>query len=173
MVRLSLRKRPKADAEVEAVGVELVEQPVGGVQAQPDAGCGLAEVGEQRGTEQHLHAVRQPDPEQPLGGPGVERLVPGHQGRDLGEGDPHRIDQGEGAGGGAHALRSPGQELVAEQCAQAGEVVAHGRLPEADAGRGARDAALREQRVEGDEQVQVDAAQIDVVDGHHRSNLFD
>ena len=134
-------------------------QPIGGVQPQPDAGRGLAEMGEQRGTEQHLHAVRQPDPEQPLGRPGVERLVPGDQGLDLGERDPHRVDQGEGARGRAHALRPSGQELVAEQRAQAGEVVAHGRLPEADAGRGARHAALREQRVEGDEQVQVDAAQ--------------
>jgi hypothetical protein len=44
--------------------------------------------------------------------------------------------------------------------------VAHGRLPEADAGRGARDAAVREERVERDQQVQVEAAQIDVVDGH-------
>jgi hypothetical protein len=34
---LSLRKRPEGDAEVQAVGVELIEQPVGGVQAQPDA----------------------------------------------------------------------------------------------------------------------------------------
>ena len=66
-----------------------------------------------------------------------------------------------------------GQELVAEQRAQAGEVVAHGRLAKADAGGGARDAALGEQRVESDEQVQVDAAQIDVVDGHYRSDLFD
>ena len=83
------------------VGVELVEepQPVSGVQAQADAGRGLAEVGEQRGAEQHLGAVRQPDPEQPLGRPGVEHLIPGHQGLDLGEGDPHRVDQGEGAGG--------------------------------------------------------------------------
>ena len=51
--------------------------------------------------------------------------------------------------------RPPRQDLVAEQRAQASEVVAHGRLPEADAGRGARHAALREQGVKGDEQVQV------------------
>jgi hypothetical protein len=51
--------------------------------------------------------------------------------------------------------------------------VAHSRLPEADAGRGARDAAVRQQRIERHEQIQVDAAQIDVVDGHYRSHLFD
>jgi len=51
--------------------------------------------------------------------------------------------------------------------------VAHGRLAEADAGGGARDAALGKQRVEGNEQVQVDATQIDVVDVHYRSDLFD
>ena len=80
---------------------------------------------------------------------------------------------GEGAGRGAHALRGAGQELVAEQRAQAGEVVAHRRLAEPDAGRGAGDAALGQQRVEGDEQVEVEAAQIDVVDAHDRSNRFD
>jgi tetrahydromethanopterin S-methyltransferase subunit F len=51
--------------------------------------------------------------------------------------------------------------------------VAHGRLAKADPGGGTRDTALGEQRVESDEQVQVDAAQIDVVDVHYRSDLFD
>src|SRR3546814_15402402 len=48
-----------------------------------------------------------------------------------------------------------------------------GRLAKADPGGGTRDTALGEQRVESDEQVQVDAAQIDVVDVHYRSDLFD
>jgi hypothetical protein len=51
--------------------------------------------------------------------------------------------------------------------------VTHGRLPEADAGRRARDAAICQQRIESHEQVQVDAAKIDVVDEHYRSHLFD
>jgi hypothetical protein len=51
--------------------------------------------------------------------------------------------------------------------------VTHGRLAQADAGRGARDAALGQQRIKGHEQVQVDTGQIDVVDEHYRSHLFD
>ena len=77
------------------------------------------------------------------------------------------------SGRGAHAFRPSGQEFVAEQGAQSGEVVTHGRLAEADPGCGTCDTVLGEQRVESDEQVQVDATQIDVVDVHHRSNLFD
>ena len=38
---------------------------------------------------------------------------------------------------------------------------------------GAGDAPLREQGVEGDQQVQVEAAEIDMVDDHYRSRLFD
>src|SRR5262245_35877771 len=70
----------------------------------------------------------------------TSRKRPRYQRRDLCERDAHRVDQGEGTRRGAHAVRSSDQELVAEQGTQAGEVVAHGRLPEADAGRGPRDA---------------------------------
>ena len=130
-------------------------------------------MSKQRWTQQHFDAVRQADPEQPIGSPGVEHPVLRHQSGDLGQGDPHRIDQRECPGRWAHALRASGQELVAEQRAQAAEVVAHGRLAKADPGGGTRDTALGEQCVESDEQVQVDAAQIDVVDVHYRSDLFD
>ena len=87
---------------------------------------------------------------------GSNIVVAGDHGLDLGQRDPHRVDQGECARRRAHALRASGQELVAEQRAQAGEVVAHGRLAEADPGGGTRDIALGEQRVESNEQVQVE-----------------
>ena len=106
-------------------------------------------------------------------GPRIERLVPGDERLDPGEDDPHRVHEDEGAGSGAHALRSPRHEFVAEQCAQAGEVVAHGRLREAEPGCGSRHAALREQGVEGDEEVQVETTKISVVDAHHESDLLD
>jgi len=114
-------------------------------------------MGEQGGAEQHLRAVGQADPEGPFGLSGVEALLPRHQGRDLSQRDPHRVGQSEGPRGRAHPLRSPGQELVVEQPAQAGEIVAHGRLAKADPHRGACNAPLQEQGVQGDEQVQIEA----------------
>ena len=56
----------------------------------------------------------------------------------------------------AHAVGPARQQLVAEQAAQAGEVVAHRRLAETDAGGGPGDAAFRQQCVEGHEQIEVD-----------------
>ena len=64
-------------------------------------------------------------------------------------------------------------QRAAEQVPQAREVVAHGRLAETDAGCGTRHALLGEQGIEGDEEVQVQAGKIDVIDSHHRSNLLD
>ena len=113
-------------------------------------------MGEQGGADQHLHAVRQPDPEQPLGRAWIETVVAGDHGLDLGQRNPHGVHQGERARRRTHALGPPGQELVTEHRAQAREVVAHGRLTQADAGSGARHIALGEQGVESHEQVQVD-----------------
>ena len=58
----------------------------------------------------------------------------------------------------AHAVGPARQQLVAEQAAQAGEVVAHRRLPEVDAGGGLGDAAFRQQRVKSDEEIEIDPA---------------
>jgi hypothetical protein len=51
--------------------------------------------------------------------------------------------------------------------------MAHRRLAEADARRGARDAAFGEQGIERREKVQVEPGQIDVVDGRDRSNRLE
>ena len=45
VVDLPLRERPEGDAEVQAAGVELIEQPISGLLTQSDAGCVLVEVG--------------------------------------------------------------------------------------------------------------------------------
>ena len=107
MVRLPLREDTVADGEVETVGIEIVQKLRGIdiVQPQMDIGRDLAKIGEEGGGKQNFHAVRQTDPEQPLGRPGVERLVRGHERLDPGEDDPYRVDKGKGAGRGTHALR--------------------------------------------------------------------
>jgi hypothetical protein len=75
VVHRAVGEIPDPDSEIQTSGIEFIEEPVDGVQAQPDTwGC-LAEMGEQRRTQQHLDAVRQSDPEQPIGSPGVEHPV--------------------------------------------------------------------------------------------------
>jgi len=157
VVRLSCRERPDSDREIQTIGIKVVEElrGVDGVQSQVEARRRLTQVGKEGGYHQDLHAVRQPDPEGSFGRAGVERLVTGHQRLNLGQRDSHGVGEREGTWCRAHAVRPAGQQLVAEQRAQAGEVVAHRRLPEADAGGGARDTALAEQGVKGDEQVKV------------------
>lgn len=56
------------------------------------------------------------------------------------------------------------KQLVLEEPAQAGERVAHRGLAHADALGGAGDAALGQQRIERDQKVEVEPAQIGVVD---------
>jgi hypothetical protein len=51
------------------------------------------------------------------------------------------------------------QQRVVEQLAQAAQRLAHGRLRHARAARGARDAALAQERVEGHQRVQLEAVQ--------------
>jgi hypothetical protein len=108
-----------------------------------------------------------------LGRAGIEGLAAGQERLHLGERGPHGLGERQRPGGGPHPLGPAGEQLVAEQGAQAGEIVAHRRLAEPDPGRGAGDAALREQGVEGDEEVEVEAGQISVVDCHHRSDRLD
>ena len=168
MVELPLREQ--ADGEVDPVGVELVEDPgpVDGAQQQPDAGRVPPELRDQPRPEERLDAVGQAHREGARDGGRVEPLLPVHQRLHLPEGGAQRLGDLQGAGRRSHPVRRPGQELVVEQAAQAGEARAHRRLADPDPRGGPRDAALVEQRVEGDQQIQVDPAEIDMVDGHGR-----
>ena len=123
-----------------------------------DAGRDLAQAREQGRHDQDFHAVRQSEPECSLRRRRIEGLVARYQRLDLGQRGPHRLDQRHRAGGEAHAVGPARQQFVAEQVPQAREVVAHRRLTNADARRSSRDAPLREQRIEMNEQVQVDTA---------------
>ena len=127
------------------------------MQPQPDARRCFAKIGEKRRAKQRLDAVGQADAEHAIGGAGIEGSLPRHQRLDLRERDPHRVDERQGSRRWAHAVRRAGEKFVAKQRAQAREVVAHRRLPNADARRGPGDAALRKQSVEGDQQVEVEA----------------
>ena len=58
--------------------------------------------------------------------------------------------------GQGHAAAAGDEQLVVERMAQTRQHAAHRRLTEMDAAAGVGDAPLREQRVEGDEQVQIE-----------------
>ena len=77
------------------------------------------------------------------------------------EGDVRAVDfarELDCAGGRPHALRAAHEQLVLQALAQPREGIAERRLGEADAARRARHVALGHQRVEDDEQVEVDAS---------------
>jgi hypothetical protein len=80
------------------------------------------------------------------------------------------VGKREGFGRGSHAFGRADEQFGVEQLAQARQVVANDRLAEADPGG---DAAFGQERVEGDEQVEVDPGQIDVVDGHYEFNRLE
>ncbi len=70
---------------------------------------------------------------------------------------PHRLQARSPRVGQAHAVGCPCQQFVIEQFAQASEVVAHRGLADPDARRRPCHAPFGQQRVEVNEQVQVDA----------------
>jgi hypothetical protein len=68
----------------------------------------------------------------------------------------HRLDQRLGERGEGHAASAGDEQLIVQCVAQARQHAAHRRLTEMDAAAGVGDAPLREQRVESDEQIQIE-----------------
>jgi hypothetical protein len=88
---------------------------------------------------------------------GLEGLVARHQRLDLRQHGPHRLKQRQRARGEAHAIGATGQKFVTEQFPQPRQVVTHRGLTNADAGRRARNAPVGEQRIEMNQEIEVDA----------------
>ena len=96
------------------------------------------------------------DAESPLGCPGIEGFALKDCRLDLRERDPHRVGKRKRPGRGPHSVGAAGQELIAEQRPEPSETMAHGRLAESYALRGTRDAPLGQQRIERDQQIEVE-----------------
>jgi hypothetical protein len=73
--------------------------------------------------------------------------------------------------GGLHDVAHANEELVPEEQAQRGEAVAHRRLLDLEAGSSLGDVAIPHHRVEGDEEVEVERAEVEVVDRRHGCGL--
>ncbi len=85
-----------------------------------------------------------------------------HQRRDL-----------AGMRGRLHAGRGAHEQIVGEQAAQPRQRMAHRRLRQAYPGGGAGHGALADQRVEGLQQIEVDATNIHSTNEYHTINRFD
>ena len=85
----------------------------------------------------------------------IERLLARDQRLDLRQRDAHRVGERQGARGRLHPNWATRQELIAKQLTQPRQIVAHRRLTDADAGGRLGYAALREQRVESHQQIEI------------------
>jgi len=81
----------------------------------------------------------------------------------VGDARPER----EAALGWLHSFWMTRKERIAEYLTQPGQRVADGRLADIEAFRRAADVPLRHQRFEHHEQIQVDAAKIDLIHDVH------
>lgn len=151
--------RDQPDGKVDTIGVQILQHDVvvEDAERQPDSGR-LPENGrEQARAEQHLDASRRGNGEGALDRTWVEGVFPKHDRLELPQRRPCRLDEGHGTRRERHAVRNAGQQFVAEQLAQTRQAAAHRRLPYANLLRGASDAPLGQESIEGDEEVEVDA----------------
>ena len=132
--------------------------PIDRAKAQRDGRRHVAQPRKQPRDHRDLDGVGEADSEHPLGGRGIEGFALKHRRLDLGKGHADGIGKRQRARGRPHPLGAAGEKLIAEQRPEPRQIVAHGRLAEPNASRGARDASLRQQRVKRDQQVQVEPA---------------
>ena len=85
------------------------------------------------------------------------------------EHDPEFGGQLPGAGRGLHPAIAAGEQRVAKEVTQAGQGFAHGWLGDVQPLRGPRNAALLQQGLQGNQQVQVDFVEIE---GIHRCYMI-
>ncbi|GAA4991065.1 hypothetical protein GCM10025734_18230 [Kitasatospora paranensis] len=156
MADVGERRRGGAGFEIDLAPTQLgcVRAGFGG-QAQLDTGGPAVDGGDQGGATGLDQGVVPAHGEHPFQRRQVEFLLCGkelvgllHEGVDLGA-------DGECAGGGDHAAAGADQDLVAGGLADASQGAAHRGCGDVEAGRGAGDAALFQQRVQGREQVQI------------------
>lgn len=91
---------------------------------------------------------------------GVEPSLRAHETSDLAQHRLELVTQRFGAGRQPHLVAIAHEERIAEELAQATQRMARGGLTARETLRRARDAALGEQRLERDEEVEIEVAQL-------------
>ena len=125
---------------------------------QPDARGLPTQPRGEIGHDEHLHLAGKAQPEGALLRASIEVVLSAQGLLHLAKGVADAGGQRAGAGGGPHDLAGAHEERVTQQHPQQGQVVAHGGLLHPQPRGRPGDAALFHQRVEGHEQVQVEAA---------------
>ncbi|MNV58121.1 hypothetical protein D3C71_1504810 [compost metagenome] len=149
------------DGQVDGAALALLHH-LAGDQAdhgQPRGRRGAAHPGQGRQDHGGFAEIRGHDPPGECGLPGVERLHRRNRALQGGQRLGQRFAQCVGARGTAHAARTRQQQRVVEQRAQAAQLHADRGLRQVQALGGAGDVELFQQCLQGDQQVEVDAAQ--------------
>jgi hypothetical protein len=143
--------------EIDVAAVEQVVEAHGAARAHMQVerrGPAPDPLGEGRGQD-HRGGVVEHQPEAGGGGGRIEPVLV-QRALDLRQRPAHRPGEVEGPGRRAHALGPAHEQLVVEGPAQALQRVAHRRLAQAQPLAGARHVALAHDRVEHDEQLEVE-----------------
>ncbi len=136
-------------------GFERGRSAVPGLDDQVDAGRGAGERPVQRAGDDDAGVIGGDDAHGPADfGKGLLRRI--DDGGDAGEQGLQRIAQGFGLRRQAHAALAALQQGIVEQVAAAVERAGRRRLGEVQPGGGARDMRLVQQRIQHDEEVEVD-----------------
>lgn len=156
--------REKADGGVERTVAQRFlrcdKDALGAPDSDLDVGSVVLEVVKERTEEQEFGVVGHGQAKAASAGGGIEsraRLESRAQLRQAGANRPSELQSSRR---GEHSALRAREEPVAENLAEPAESVAHGRLAQPDAAGGATDAALFEERFEGQEEVQIDGGNI-------------
>ena len=110
--------------------------------------------------EQEPQQVRHPHREAPVGGAGIVAGVGGEEMLDLAQQLARGARQLPRPGRRLHPRRGAHEDLVLEEMPQTAERIAHGGLAQSDTLGSPRHMALRQQRIESDEKVEIHRSQI-------------
>ena len=156
VVRLALLEH--ADSEIDPSRIEVVEDavPIDRVQQELHPRCHRLQMRDEGRHQKHLGRVRDAEGEGEVGRGRIEGSRRRRDLLNLGQCRLHRPKERQRARRWPHAVGPPRQQLIREGGAQPRQGMAHRRLADADPSGRAGHAPLRQQRVEGDEQVEIE-----------------
>jgi len=135
---------------------------------EPDAGGLGGQPGQQRGEQRQRAVVAGDDRERPGGGCRMEVHSPGQDGLDAAQHLTYLLGHRLGERRSDELPAVTDEDRIVEQLPEPGQRRAHRRLPDVQLTRSPGNAALGHERVEGDQQVQVHAPEVDLTGAHQQ-----